>query len=219
MTMRTQLVENFIMSKQIAGQDSLYEMDQSGMPCGPTELAIVGKYHIREALDKSELEEAAARVLVPSIELEQWVGVSYRRLGLTFVEDVNAAQENLKARNAHVEASWGVTAAQKQHELLNRLTLGLLGLYGKIVAPRAEAAPFTPPHEEDVFSGFVVRAMFASDVTGLQLAIRQLIEQGYLRHEEERKGDDQVDVLYPTPALVAKILETKDRLFARQAAR
>ncbi|GEM_PF-4306090 len=193
--------------EQISGYLGLYEMEDS-MPCAPNDLRLVGKYHIRESLQKGELEETAARVIWHSKELSRWVGVSYQKLGLDFIDDIKAEKENMDARNKHTRLVWS-TKKPLLHGLLSK---GTLGLYDRLVPKPPETPEFQPPHKDTPFSIFVTQAIFAGSIDGLGHYIRVLVEKGLLRLESHGENKDgHIDVLYPTPELIEKILIVERR--------
>ena len=203
------------MLKEIDGHPGLFGMDETALPCLPSDLTLLGRYSLRESLHERELDEAAARVLCHSQKLNRWVGVDFRKIWRDFKEDILKSQENLSAKNEHVRTQWKKEDWIQIRAALHKMTLGFL----KSLAPNPadDVIEFTLPHPDvqNLFSIFVTQALFAGCNDGLPTAIYSLVEKGYLTLHREGDPDthpeEYVQVLFPTAKLLEKIMEVEKR--------
>ena len=173
-------------------QTGLYEVEEQ-MPCSPTDIGI-NLYALPATLDRMEREEAAARILSFSKELNQWVGVSWQRL----IQQMQKDLEEHQADQNEVEDYHRVLQEFRKYRLLNFLTLGL---YSRFI--KKPVVPEFPEYNLPFTGIFLWGAEHV--ITG----IRELTEAGMLRIETEEGGESEeaLDVFFPTPALIQRIME------------
>ena len=173
----------------------LYEVEEQ-MPCSAADIRI-GLYLLPGTLDRIEREEAATRILRFSKELDQWVGVSWLRLAGQMQEEVAEQQAHLE----NVDKHHGAAEELRKYRFRNFLAFGLYSRFAeKPVVP--EIPEYNPP-----FTGvFLWGAKHV--ITGIQ----ELIEAGMLRLETKEGGENEeaLDVLFPTPSLIQRIMEKQN---------
>ncbi len=73
-------------------QEGLFMVEEQ-MPCSPKAI-IIHYYSLPSTLDRAEQEEAAARILLFSQQLNRWVGVSWHHLAETMQNECERVQNN-----------------------------------------------------------------------------------------------------------------------------
>ncbi len=71
-------------------QEGLFAVEEH-MPCSPSAITVY-HYALPSTLERAECEEAAARILTFSQQLDRWVGVSWLRLVEMMQKDLETAQ-------------------------------------------------------------------------------------------------------------------------------
>lgn len=172
---------------------------EESMPCSPRKIRI-GHYFLPATLGRSEREEAAARIIFFSHQLDQWVGVSWPKIVEMMKADYEkekASRVKLDRRNERMEVWFGQL---NRHFWLCVLTFGIYALFVR----KPERSTEKEEEPDMPFSGIY---LFGSQhvVTGIQ----ELLEQNMLKKVTEGEGEDAVDVLLPTPALISRIMEVQ----------
>lgn len=182
--------------KQIV--DGCFALDEP-MPCNPGDIRL-WRWVLPSTLDHAEPEEAAARILHFSQQLDQWVGVSFALLVKMMREEFNEANRLQAARRHNREEERRHHEALVKYYLLSVVTLGLYALFVWRPTKCVEALP-------DVnlpFSG-----IFAFGPEFVIRGIRDLVKRDFLRLHTVGKGDNASDVFFPTPQLVTRIMEVQ----------
>ena len=165
------------------------------MPCTPHDIAFL-RYALPGTLGKFRTEEAVARILSFSQQLDRWVGVSWPELRDTMRQDLETARqiEEVRGRNRAREIS--IAAEVRHYRVMCWLTAGIHAFFHN--KPVATMEPV--PEVALPFSGIYV---FGPEhvVNG----IHDLIERGLIRQVIR----DGTDVFFPTPALVTRIMESQ----------
>lgn len=172
------------------------QREAAAMPCSPKEFHIM-KWACPCTFDRAEREEAAARILAHSQRLDTWVGVSWLKLVEMMQEDFALAHRGQELRHQNELERKRVASHMQWRWLKCLLTLGLYAAY--VPKPVAQlVAPPELPYTHIFYRGpdFVAEG------------INELIDQRLLRHV---KQDDGQDVFFPTPAMVARILEAQSQ--------
>jgi len=161
------------------------------MPCSPRAIRV-GKYSLIATLEKAEREEAAARILSFSLQLDQWVGVSWHRLVEMMQGDYELCQRAEKAQEHNFNERERIQRAMWKYYILSILTIGIYALF--------VAKPVAQMHEipEIPFSG-----IFMFGPQHVFVGVQELVEREMLL--QVRDGED--DVFFPTPALVSRIMQ------------
>ena len=168
---------------------SLYEM-----PVRPKELARhVVAYLAPNSLGKAEDEEAAVRLVWPSVEADQWVGVTWERIVRQMQAEHEAECAVQAARNHNFEEEWLVRARREKFWVLSVITLGVYALFANYPMPDLMAVP---QHEEPAFS--LVPLYGPSCIVD---AFSRLIDLSLIVVRKE--GD--TEVLFPTPELISHL--------------
>lgn len=177
-------------------QEGLFAVEEQ-MPCSPKAI-VVYHYALPSTLDRAEREEAAARILSFSQQLDQWVGVSWRRLAEMMQKEYEMYQSIKEARIHDFYEQSHVQREVRRYYIICVLTLGVYALF--VTKPKAQMHEV--PDAKVPFSGIF---MFGPNhvITG----ILELIENGLLRRVTEGKGENALDVFFPTPALVSRIIQ------------
>ena len=164
------------------------------MPCSPNDIGIL-HYALPETLGRFEGEEAAARIISFSQQLDQWVGVSWRRLAQMMQAEFDASRSVEEARSHNFHERERIKRAGRRYIKRSILTLGIYALFvAKPTAQLREVPDVTLP-----LSGIFVTGP-GHVVTG----IRELIGEGFLKLVT-REGFG--DVLFPTPELLSRIMQ------------
>lgn len=177
-------------------QKGLFAVEEQ-MPCSPKAI-IVYHYALPSTLDRAEREEAAARILSFSQQLDQWVGVSWRRLAEMMQKDYETHRSIVEARNHNFDEQLRVQRAGRKHYILCALTLGIYALF--VAKPTAQMREV--PYAKLPFSG-----IFLLGPQNVITGIHELLENGLLRQVTEGEGESAIDVFFPTPALVSRIMQ------------
>jgi hypothetical protein len=107
--------------KQI--EEGLFLVEEA-MPCFPKDI-IVGEYELPDTLGRVEQEEAAARVLHFSQEVDDWVGVSLGRLAEMIIVEHKTFQEILRAQLLNESEERRVRREVRRYYMLCVATLGV----------------------------------------------------------------------------------------------
>lgn len=179
-------------------QSGLFAVEEQ-MPCSPRSIQI-RRYMLPSTLNRVEPEEAAARILLFSQQLDQWVGVSWSRLVEMMREDFALNQSVQEAHAHNVGEEFRVANAMWKYRLLCVLTLGLYAIFEKkpqaqMREVRADKVPFS--------------AIFLFGPDKVVEGIQELIENGMLRRACEGEGENAFDVFFPTPKLVTRIMKVQ----------
>lgn len=175
---------------EIKGMPGRYELPASNsIPGKPSELPIA-RYTANDGLGDPALEEAAARVLMASVEAGQWVGIDRTAIDDQIEADhaaVRAAQDACERNRERREIYLATSSA---YRALSILTLGVYALFVK--RPTLEVEPV--PERTSI-------ALF--DHQRVVNALDQLVKNFRLLQETAVFCDGQKQViLFPTPKLV-----------------
>jgi hypothetical protein len=183
-------------------QTGLYvDENQVAMPCEPHDFGIM-RWAFPSTFQRGEREEAAARILAHSQQLNQWVGVSWKALADVMLEEYEAQKsvEAVRKRNFKKREEHHVQMVQYIARCV--LTLGIYAIFAKKPVLKLEQEP-------EVESPFSLIFVFGPGavVTG----IRELIDQGLLKLVTIGEGEEAQDIFFPQPAMIARILEVQRR--------
>jgi len=177
-------------------ENGLFAVEDT-MPCNPRDIRI-GHYALPSTLQRAEREEAAARILTFSQQLDSWVGVSWSRLSQMMREELEGFQTWNKAQRHNHEEEWRFAAVARKYHILCIVTLGLYALF--VAKPKKqlrEVPEFNMP-----FTG-----IFICGSGHVVEGIRELIDGGMLKHVKEGEGDNARDIFFPTPTLISTIMQ------------
>jgi len=165
--------------------------------CPPRRLRI-GYYFLTATLGRMEIEEAAARIIFFSHQLDRWVGVSWHRIVQMMKEDYDkekAFEEKLERQNERMDAWFGQV---NRHFWFCILTFGIWMLFvGKPQQPaESEELPEMP-----------LSGIYAFGPEHVVTGLHELIVRGLLKKVTDGDGESARDVLFPTPALISRIME------------
>lgn len=165
------------------------------MPCQPRNLHFP-RYALPNTIGKMESEEAAARILSFSQNLNEWTGVTWLQILEKMKEEYEQERQLFDAGIQERAARENYDQALRKRFWLSILTLGMYALF--------TANPVEPVRKESKteipFSGIYVFG-FQHVLMGIQeLLHRQLVLV------EEKDG---VEIIYPTPELVQLALGKK----------
>ncbi|TSC60898.1 MAG: hypothetical protein G01um1014107_205 [Parcubacteria group bacterium Gr01-1014_107] len=177
-------------------QEGLFAVEEQ-MPCSPKAITVC-HYVLPSTLDRMEREEAAARILSFSQQLDQWVGVSWPCLIKMMQKEYETYRSIEEAYDHNFNEPRRVRLAVMRHNILCTLTLGIYALFA--AKPTAQMREI--PDEKVPFSG-----IFMFGPQHVATGIRELIEKGMLRHVQEGEGESAFDVFCPTSALVLRIMQ------------
>jgi hypothetical protein len=152
-------------------------------------------------LGRSEQEDAAGRIVYFSGLLDAWAGVSVAKICEMMKEDLAVHEAREKANTAIRENAEREAVAEKksaEHRFWCRMTLGIYGLFAK--APESYTAPIIEVKEVP-FS-----VVYVWGPNAVFTGIRELIEKGLLKLEKMMEDGKEIDVLFPTEALIAKAM-------------
>lgn len=181
-------------------QDGLFAMEdgeRAKMPCSPRELLRFTPYVLPGTLGRFEPEEAAARILTFSQQLDQWVGVSWLKLIETIRQDYETEQRVKDTKERNYAEMQRYAFALQSYRRKCVLTLGIYALFvAKPIVPQTSETP----NESVPFSG-----IFVFGPRHVINGIHELIDRGLLRRVIKGEGENALDVFFPTPALVAAV--------------
>lgn len=177
-------------------QDGLFSMEDE-MPYLPDDLTI-HPYVLLSTFGRGEPEEAAARILSFSQQLNQWVGVSWNRLIEMLQQDYKAAQRIEEAQRYNFDQQERAKWAVRRYYKLCALTLGVYAFF--VAKPTAQLREM--PNVNLPFSG-----IFVSGPDYVVTGIYELLKKGLLRQVTLGEGESELDVFFPTPALVSYIMQ------------
>lgn len=177
-------------------QDGLFVIEDE-MPCLPGDLTI-HPYVLLSTFGRGEPEEAAARILSFSQQLNQWVGVSWNRLIEMMQQDYKAAQRIEEAQRYNFDQQERVRLAVQRYYKLCVLTIGVYALF--VAKPTAQLREI--PDVNLPLSG-----IFVSSPDYVVTGIYELLQKKLLRQVTLGEGESELDVFFPTPALVSHIMQ------------
>jgi hypothetical protein len=173
-------------------ENGLFAVEET-MPCAPRDIKV-GRYTLLSTLQRAEREEAAARILTFSQQLDNWVGVSWDRLTQMMRDEFEQYRDWDNAKRYNYQEELRFNAAMRKYRKLCSLTLCLYALFvSKPTKQLHEVPKFNMPFSL-VFIGGPIRI-----VEGL----RELIETGMLKFVRE----GECDVFYPTATLISTIMQ------------
>lgn len=161
------------------------------MPCEPQAIRPCYRfdYAMPMTLGSMELEEAAARLLIDSLQSNVWTGISWAQMVEQMKADM-ALYDNMPRRAQRKLDEAYEAACQKRFWL----TVVTLGLYALFVPPPVRAIAEQPKDQrQPPLTGIMMQG---PDFVGQGL--RGLADRGYMKIVEEGDGA----IFYPTPALV-----------------
>lgn len=168
------------------------------MPCEPEAIRI-GHYFLPATLGRVEREEAAARIIYFSHQYGRWVGVSWPRLKTMLIEDYERQIELEKACRRYLEERHAWLKKSYAHLFLSVLTLGVWALLVVKSKPPVHEEVETPP----------LTGIYAFGAPHVITGITELLDRGMLKKATLGEGEEVVDILFPTPALVMRIMEVQ----------
>ena len=176
------------------------EEEVAAMPCSPKEFHIM-KWAFPGTFERMEREEAAARIVSYSQKLDTWVGVTWAQLVEMMRQDHILAQTGHELQRQNELGQREFASRMRRHWFFSILTLGI---YALCVQKPAEFTPVPPP--DLPFSGtFMYGPPFVAE------GVHELIDRGLIRYVKTDEDEGRGDILFPTPALVARILEVQGR--------
>lgn len=155
----------------------------------------MGAYFMPSTLGNADTEEAAARILLFSKQLDSWVGVSWLRLVQQMQEDLEQDQRYREAQQAQQERKWAHERKLWQRKLWCVFTLGLYALLVKRPVLDEQELPTAPP-----FS-----LIFVMGPQKVVDGIHRLLERGMLTQQNVGEGEDETEVFFPTDKLISTI--------------
>jgi hypothetical protein len=164
-------------------QEGLFAVEEQ-MPCSPKDITL-GYYDLPLTLGRVDQEEAVARILSFSQQLDQWVGVSWIRLHEMMVKDLQACW------------SIDVQRTMRRYYILCALTLGVYALFVAKPWAHMREVPEVPDAKLPTSGIFVLGSKYVFRV------VDELVERGFLRLVI--KG--AIEVYFPTPVLVSHIMQ------------
>lgn len=181
-------------------ENGLFAVEDT-MPCSPRDIHV-GRYALPSTLQRAEREEAAARILTFSQQLDSWVGVSWLRLVEVMREELKQHQQwNIDCENVHrhnCKEWYRFNAAVRKYRILCILTLGLYALFvGK---------PTKQLQELPTFDSLPFSTLFIFGPSYVVEGIHELVDGGMLKCVQEGEGDNAIDIFFPTPALITTIM-------------
>lgn len=175
-------------------QRGLYEVEET-LPCKPGQLRFLRYMLIPSNLGDAEQQEAAARILFFSQQLDRWVGVSWLRIVEMMQEDEKIHQTAMAELRRLVLR---VFRERRIYWILSVLTIGIYALFAKKPAINKQEVPWFP------LSGIFVKGPDCV-ITGLE----RLSQNGYMRQEEIGKGEETTTIFFPTPKLISHVMEVQ----------
>jgi hypothetical protein len=152
-------------------------------------------------LGRFEQEDAAGRIVYFSGLLDVWAGVSVAKICEMMKEDLAVYEAREKANVILRENNEREVAAKElmaKYRLRCKMTLGIYSLFAK--APESYTAPIIEVKEVP-FS-----VVYVWGPNAVFTGIRELIEKGLLKLEKMMEDGKEIDVLFPTEALIAKAM-------------
>lgn len=170
--------------------------DLASMPCQPDDIRFRFNYAIPNTLGSMETEEAAARIISFSKNLNEWTGVSWDQLVEMMRAEYEEQKKMDKATEAHNAAMEVWFSQLHRHFWLSVLTLGIYALFVR----KPERVRVQQPEVNLPFSGiFPFGPQFV--INGIQ----ELLEKNYLKKESDEA--EKTEILYPTPKLIGFLLQ------------
>lgn len=182
--------------KPIAGNDGLYEIEDE-MPCQPSQIGV-GMYFLPSTLGRAEREEAAARVLTFSKQMNVWVGVSWSRLATMMQEDLEKIIAANKLREQETRAHWAYQAATRRYKKFATFTLGISTLFME------KPAPSQKNNDGDERLPFTIMSVFGPQA--VINGVHELIADEMLKKVDVGEGDNAFSVFFPTSKLISRIM-------------
>lgn len=182
-------------------EEGLFEMDQQGTPCGPGGIAFRRYELTGSVIGDSEMEEAAARLLVHSLATGRWVGASWPFLLRQIRKDLDLHIASQNAVGSNTTARWRAKHELARYTRTSSWTLGLSTLFMK---RPAEATMIEVP--EIPFFSHVVRGSWG--IRMISDGFTRLQNAGYVSIERIGEGDDAIDIVYPTGDLISAVMRT-----------
>jgi hypothetical protein len=176
----------------------IYAVEEA-MPCSPRDIRV-RHYMLPQTLERAESEEAAARILSFSQQLNQWAGVSWPRLMERLQWEYEAQQLRTAVQTRNRDERWRVQSAMQKYFWLCVLTLGFYAFFAK--KPQADLRP--EPACDVPFSGALL--VGPEPLIG---GLHELVESGMLRREDEGEGQSATTIFFPTSKLVSRIMEVQ----------
>ena len=177
-------------------KEGLFEVEEQ-MPCSPEAIAVC-HYVLPSTLDGVEPEEAAARIISFSQQLNQWVGVSWRCLAEMIQKEYKTHERIKEARTHNFNERWRIQREVRRYHILCAITLGIYAAF--VAKPTTQMREI--PDENIPYSG-----IFLLGPQHVFKGIDELLKRGFLRKVIEGEGENALDVFFPTPALVSRIMQ------------
>jgi hypothetical protein len=180
--------------KQI--ENGLFAVEET-MPCNPQDIRV-GRYDLPDTLQRAEREEAAARIITFSQQVDSWVGVSWSRLAQMMREEFEEQKRWNDVRRQNHQEEWRFAAAMRKYRIRCIATLGLYALFATKPVKNLREVPLLSVPSTGIF------------ICGPKHVIeglRELVELGMLKHVQEGDGDTARDIFVPTPILISTIMQ------------
>lgn len=178
--------------------DGLFAAEEP-MPCSPGELSIM-RWAIPHALDRSEPEEAAARILSFSQEHDRWVGVSWGTIRQMMDAECALYQRIRAAKQHNFNEGNRLEHALLMYRLKCFFSLGVYRLFASI--PTADVVE--EPDETVPLTG-----IFVFGPKHVIRGVRELIDRKLVKRVLLYDHNDKLEVLFPTPALIERIMKAQ----------
>ena len=177
-------------------QNGLFALEEE-MPCPPRDINVY-QYFLAIVSDQIHWEEAGARIILFSKDVDQWVGVSWPRIFDVVQKDMDLHAKWWEIQRHNQEEGFRVARAQMLYRLLSILTFGILKRFlrrpgAHLMSQTVQAVPLS--------------TYFIYNPEVILENLQGLIQQGFIRCVKDGEGEDAVDVYCPTPAFVSHIME------------
>jgi len=185
-----------MLQRMVQIEDGVFEMGEA-MPCMPREIKVA-RYVIPVTLRKQVLEEAAARVLLFSKQLDRWVGVSWQKLFVIMLDEYFLYQRYEAVQSHNLKEDLRFKKETRKRYFLSFLTFGVYAYFTERPKEKDlwEVPVFTKPDS----------SVFLTGPNPIVEALDELVDEDLLCHRQVVEGDELVDVVCPTPKLVRSIM-------------
>jgi hypothetical protein len=171
------------------------------MPCNPRDITV-GKYGgLMATLDRMECEEAAARILTFSKQLDRWVGVSWTKLAEMMSKELNEERLRREARRHNMSEEWKFEAAMARRR---KACFWTIGIYALCVAKPVKNLVEVPRFDEPI------SAIFHRGPGHVFEGVVELVHSGMLRMVVVEDEGKKHDVFFPTSGLIENIMRKQD---------
>ncbi len=171
------------------------------MPCRADQLRKrFVPYMAPSTLGKAEDEEAAMRIIYPSIYHGEWVGVTLKYLVKKMQLEFEAERAVANVVSHNINEDLEAEKARQRYVLLCVLTLGIYALFASWPKPNRKEVTYVPPQH---LNSMPVSVLPVYGPDAIVNAISRLINQGLVKVKKEQ----DIEVLFPTPTLVKVVAQ------------